>query len=103
MSERIGSRLLLSIEEAADLLDISSKTLRRHVAAGEIPYVLIGRRTRKFAQQDLDAFIARRRRQEEPCPSTSRKGRRGGTMTSSSGVFDFMAARAQRTGKRPSR
>jgi hypothetical protein len=95
--------LLMSMAKAARRLDICSSTLQAHVAAGDIPYVLIGRRTKKFRPEDLELFIEHRRRQEVPCPSTSRRESRTITTTSSSGAYDFMAARARRTEQRRSR
>ena len=41
-------RLLFSMAEAAYMLNIGIKTLRGHCLAGEIRFVLTGKRTRKF-------------------------------------------------------
>jgi hypothetical protein len=95
--------LLMSMTKAARRLDICGATLQAHVAAGDIPYVLIGRRTKKFKPEDLEIFIERRRRQEAQCPSTSRRESRTTTTTLSSGAYDFTAARARRTEQRHSR
>ena len=38
-------RLLHSLDEAAGMLGISTKTLLAHVDAGELRFVLIGKRT----------------------------------------------------------
>ncbi len=87
-------RLLYSINEAAEMLGIGVRTLRNHVSAGDIQYVLVGKRTKKFEESDLKKFIESRK--ELLCPSTSRKVRRTDTTTSGSRVFDFTAAREQR-------
>jgi excisionase family DNA binding protein len=49
---------LLTYEEAASVLRISTKTLRRRVAAGDVATVALGRR-RLFRRQDLEAFAGR--------------------------------------------
>ena len=92
-------RVLLTMEETAEMLGICTKTLRAHVAAGDIRYVLVGKRTRKFTQSDINAFIEDRRE----CHSTDRKSLRTGTTTSRSKVYDFMAQRERRIEERRSR
>jgi excisionase family DNA binding protein len=91
--------LLLTPAAAAKVLGICEKTLREHVDAGEITYVLVGRGTkrkrRRFAEEDLAAFAERQRRRECPCPSISRRKVPTGIMTSGSAVFDFQALREQ--------
>ncbi|UOK70155.1 helix-turn-helix domain-containing protein [Ancylobacter polymorphus] len=88
---------LFNIDEAAERLGISPRTLREHVRHGEITFIAMGRGTEKirrmFAESDLDTFVERRRR-SEPCPSISQKGRRSSTTTSSGPVVDFTALRA---------
>ena len=92
------TRLLYSMIETAEELGISVKTLREHCVAGEIRFVLVGKRTRKFTDGDKQEFIEKRR---QLCPSTSRKTPRTGTLTSNSQVYDFTARREQRSrGKR---
>lgn len=74
-SPAAGARLddLLTPAAAARNLGICVKTLRRHVKAGEISYILVGRglqrQRRMFDPADLKAFRERRRR-TEACPST---------------------------------
>ncbi len=52
---------LLSMQEAADLLGVTTKTLLHHVREGRIAYVNLGtgsrRETRKFRPSDLAKFI----------------------------------------------
>ncbi len=92
------TRLLYSMSETAEDLDMSIKTLRAHCVAGEIRFVLVGKRTRKFTDGDKQEFIEKRR---QLCPSTNRKTPRTGTSISNSRVYDFTARRARRTrGKR---
>jgi len=52
----IGDRLL-TLREAADLLRLSSRTVRDYVQRGEIEGRIIGGRWR-FRRADLDAFFA---------------------------------------------
>ncbi len=96
----MASKLLVGMEEAAQMLDISVKTLRGHCNAREIRFVLTGKRTRKFAANDLEEFIESRRAE---CPSTNRKTPQTGTLISKSKVYDFMALREQRTRQRHAR
>lgn len=98
---------LLTPAAAAQALGISEKTLRFHVLAGDIRYVLIGqgtaRKRRRFTLADLEEFEEGQHRREAPCPSTARRKARSGTMTSGAEVFDFQALRAQLRDQPPSR
>ncbi len=58
---RKGRRLVLQLPEAAELLGVSTRTLRTQLAAGKIPTVRIGRRVGVLVK-DLDRFIAENRR-----------------------------------------
>jgi excisionase family DNA binding protein len=89
-------RLLYTMDEAAEMLGISTRTLVGHVTAGDLRYVLIGKRTRKFTQADIDAFIESRRQ----CQSIVRKTARTGTLTLLSREPGFMEARARRLAER---
>lgn len=89
-------RILFTMEETAEMLGISTRTLLGHVNAGDLRYVLIGKRTRKFTQRDVDDFIEARKR----CPSTNQKPARSGTMILLSREPGFMAAREQRRAER---
>jgi len=51
---------LLSIATVALLLDVSEKTVRRLISAGELPIHRIGRQIR-ISESDLAAYIARSR------------------------------------------
>src|SRR4051794_5423478 len=55
-------RLLYSQREAAELLNMHVKRLVERVRAGELRYVLDGKR-RKFTEGDLAAYIDRQREQ----------------------------------------
>jgi excisionase family DNA binding protein len=57
----IGGRLL-TLREAADVLRLSTRTLREYVSRGEIEGRIIGGRWR-FRRADLDAFFADAHRQ----------------------------------------
>jgi excisionase family DNA binding protein len=84
---------LLTPDQAAELLNISKKTLREHVDAGDIAYIPTGRGEKRvrmgFDPKDIRAFIERRRARK--CPSTSTQEAPTINMTSSSTVIDFMA------------
>lgn len=56
-----ASRRLLSTIEAARLLGVSERTLRRRAAAGELEAVRIGRSVR-FERRALEKFIEERKR-----------------------------------------
>lgn len=51
---------LFSIETVAAMLDVSPKTVRRWISAGELPVHRLGRQIR-ISEADLAAFIARAR------------------------------------------
>ncbi len=92
---------LLTMEEAAARLGCSTRTLRGHIADGDIGYVMLGhgaKRTRKMsAPADLDAFIANNRRKEAAeCLSAATRARPSGSLTSSSEVIAFSARRSAR-------
>ena len=50
--------VLLSAEAMAELLSVSVRTVRRMIAAGEIPIVRIGRSVR-IRRVDIEALIGR--------------------------------------------
>src|SRR5262249_57344876 len=88
---------LKTAAQAAAKLNCSIKTLFGHVASGALRYIDIGhgrkRRRIRFADADLDNFIANQTRKDSPCPST-RTGtvaRRISTMTSKCEVIGFTA------------
>ena len=65
----MDDRRLYTTAEAAKLLSICEKTLRLHVKRGELIPVVLGKRTRRFAHKDLEAFINSNRIVPVPCPS----------------------------------
>ena len=60
MAEPIGDHLL-TLREAAEVLRLSTRTVREYVWRGEIEGRIIGGRWR-FRRADLDAFFAKARR-----------------------------------------
>jgi excisionase family DNA binding protein len=56
----IGEKLL-TLREAAEVLRLSTRTVREYILRGEIEGRIIGRRWR-FRRADLDAFFANARR-----------------------------------------
>jgi Helix-turn-helix domain len=97
---------LLTMAEAAAKLGCSIKTLKAHVEAGALSYVVIGRgskRPRKmFTAADLNEFIANQTRKDSPaCPSTATRARHSGNSTSSGDVIAFSAQPKPQTGGKP--
>ena len=54
-------RLLYAVDDVAEQLGVSTKTVRRWIAAGDLPVHRLGRQLR-ISEPDLVAFIARSRR-----------------------------------------
>ena len=54
-------KAFLTVPEVADLLQVSERTVRRWISAKELPAHHIGRSVR-IARDDLDLFMAKRRR-----------------------------------------
>jgi excisionase family DNA binding protein len=62
---------LLTIEEAAEILAVSVRTMKNLMWHGQLAYVKIGRATR-IDPADLDAYVTRnRRKQRRPRPQIS--------------------------------
>jgi hypothetical protein len=102
IQDAFATRTTLKAPELCKLLGFDDKTLRQHVRAGNIRYVLKGlgavRPRREFMMNDVLEFLANQGRRE--CPSTSPKTQRSTSSTSNGEVFDFMARRAkQKSGK----
>jgi hypothetical protein len=98
---------LLTPAAVARKLGCSEKTLRAHVATGDLRYVSIGKGTKRrrmmFTPADLDEFIANRTRKDLPCPSTRTEtvARRISTSTSNCEVIGFTARRNARRAAKP--
>lgn len=84
---------LLTPEQAAQELSISTAQLRAVTNKGHIRYVNIGlgekRESRRYALEDLTEFIERRSRRE--CRSTSAPASRSTVTTSYIDASDFLA------------
>lgn len=52
-----ASRQLVSLVEAAEILAVSTKTVRRYIAAGDLDAVRLGRRTIRIKAESLDQLI----------------------------------------------
>jgi excisionase family DNA binding protein len=52
-----GRRRFMSVEETAEQLAVSTKTIRRWIARGQLHYHRFGRQIR-IAEEDLRAFVA---------------------------------------------
>lgn len=87
---------LMTEDEAAQVLRVCPRTLRKERQAGRLPYIVIGRVIR-YSASDLHDYIERARQ----CLSTSEPARRSGNIRSRSTVLDFEALRAKRTGGKP--
>lgn len=58
MPERGGSaRNVLTLEEVAELFQVSLRTIQREVAAGRLRVIAVGR-ARRVTHRELEAFIA---------------------------------------------
>jgi excisionase family DNA binding protein len=53
----VPARRLVSLPEAADILGLSVKTVRRYIAAGDLDAVRLGRRTIRIKTDSLDRLI----------------------------------------------
>jgi excisionase family DNA binding protein len=98
---------LLSADEAAEQLQMSTKTLRRHVKDGTIGYIVTGRGFQRqriaFDPVDIEAFKSERRRRSPPCQSTAPRVTPSTTSTSKSVVIGFMERRRQAIAERQSK
>ncbi len=68
-------QILLTETEAAERLRLCQRTLRKARAAGQLPYVLIGRSIR-YTVADLESYVEALRRQSAPCPPKTAPTRR---------------------------
>lgn len=88
---------LMTPREAAALLSVSTKHLRKLTNAGEIRYVIVGngtqRERRRYSAADLQAFIEARSRQADP---TNRPPEGPVTKVSHIIGIDFQARRCER-------
>lgn len=88
--------VLLTEAEAAKVVRLCPRSLRKARQRGHLSFVQIGRKV-LYAENDLAEFIEKARQ----CPSTSVPDRRSGGTRSHGTVFDFEEARGQRIrGKR---
>lgn len=51
----------LTIEQAADWLQVSTKTIRRYIDAGSLPAVNLGGRAVRIRRQDLESWLLTRK------------------------------------------
>lgn len=85
------AQALLTETEAAEVLRVCARTLRKARQEGALPFVRIGR-TIRYTESDLSQFIERSR----VCHSTAAPVRHTGNTRSRSTVFDFEEALAKR-------
>ncbi|NEU95672.1 helix-turn-helix domain-containing protein [Bradyrhizobium sp. UFLA 03-164] len=95
-----SSDCLLTPHEAACKLNITVDQLNAFAQDGEIAYINVGRGKkrprRRYAEEDIQEFLERRRRREVPCQSIATSARRTTNSISSTKVVGFMAARSAR-------
>ncbi len=68
---------LLTIKEAAHAMHVSPDTIRRRIKCGELPYVVIGKRSIRIVPQDLRNYVLRHRRQNGSPPASGTSRARG--------------------------
>src|SRR5271166_5318502 len=93
------TRRLFTPKETAAILGVTEDQLREFVTHGEMSYIAVGRGTKKmrrmFEQEDIDKFIAGRRRKEQwpkyPDPSKSGRARRSSGTESGTVDESFMS------------
>lgn len=89
-------RELLTPEEAACRLRVSTKHLRQITRTGALRYVNIGcgdkRPTRRYTAEDLEAFLEGR---TETCQSTAAPAKKSSRTTSCGKVVDFLDRQAR--------
>ncbi len=51
------TRKLVSLTDAADILAVSTKTVRRYIADGHLDAVRLGRKTIRVKVESIDRFI----------------------------------------------
>ena len=56
-STATAARRLVSLAEAAEILGVAVKTVRRYIAAGDLDAVRLGRRTIRIKTESLDRLI----------------------------------------------
>lgn len=57
----LGSRPLLTIPQAASKLGIKDRKMEQMVRSGELASVLVGDRSRRIEQAEIDRYVAARR------------------------------------------
>lgn len=108
LDQAFSDRLLITLSEAARLLSISPKTLRGHVAKGELVYRKIGlgssRPRLRFARDDIEEFLERRkcRSPGSVSPKPTLNVRHAG-IASVSTVTSFTELKEQRARERAAR
>src|SRR5258708_40374314 len=102
MSEVHGLKLL-DAAQVAELFDISSATLRKEIAAGKLPFVLIGKR-RRFRPTDIETYPAGQTRKWQGGDGSPPKtrARTSGTPRSPAMVVDFARPSRPPTARAPS-
>ena len=108
ITETSPANSLLTVEQAADRLGISVKTLRGHIRNGRLRYVNVGLGEflprYRLEESDLIEFKeANRRRNAEasiPCRSIARKALPSTTSISYGEVIAFTDQRRQRTSEK---
>lgn len=90
--------LLLTPEEAAERLRISTKTLRQFRQQGLIRYVAISERKILYRPEDCQAFAESRLKTDEPVTPPRLQPRRRPGRRNDANVVSFTARRRERLG-----
>ena len=66
----MDSQKLLTVDQVAEILQVSRTTIYRRIKAEELPAVKLGRRQVRITQEDLEAYIQAHRIGKEPAEET---------------------------------
>ncbi len=90
-------RPLHTFQGVCKILNVSPKTLRGHVRAGDIRFLIVGKRQRRFTDEDINEFIQWGR---QKCQFGNHGARHTSSTNSSGRVLDFGAVLEQRAAKK---
>ncbi|HID87447.1 MAG TPA: DNA-binding protein [Anaerolineae bacterium] len=66
----MDNQKLLTVDQVAEILQVSRTTVYRRIRAGVLPAVKLGHRQVRIRQEDLEAYIEAHRIGKEPAEET---------------------------------